>query len=128
VVTDRLPDVIRSGGEWISSLEVDNAALQPPSISQAAVIAMPHPRWGERALLVATVQSSDIPPVDEPRRRHGGVCPTRWSFPDCVLFVSELPTGPTGKVLKRELRALLDPRGTDTPASGSTGLSAWSLS
>jgi fatty-acyl-CoA synthase len=102
-LTDRTKDVIKSGGEWISSVELENAAIAHPAVAEAAVIAAPHPRWGERPLLVIV------------RKPGGDVCATRlrnflaehvarWWLPDAVEFVDDIPHTGTGKISKKDLR------------------------
>jgi len=102
-IVDRSKDIIKSGGEWISSVAIENAALGHPGIQQAAVIAVAHPRWQERPLLLAVrrpgaaVTESD---VIAHLRQHV----VNWWLPDAVLFLEELPTTATGKVQKQVLR------------------------
>jgi 3-(methylthio)propionyl---CoA ligase len=102
-VTDRTKDLIKSGGEWISSIDVENAAMGHPGISIAAVIGAPHERWGERPLLVA-VPATDPPPSKESVLEHLGGFLADWQLPDEVIFVEALPMGATGKVQKTKLR------------------------
>jgi fatty-acyl-CoA synthase len=102
-ITDRTKDLIKSGGEWISSIDVENAAMGHPGISMAAVIGVPHERWGERPLLVA-VASSDPPPTKDSVLEHLGDSLAQWQLPDEVIFVDTLPMGATGKVQKTKLR------------------------
>ena len=103
-IVDRSKDVIKSGGEWISSIELENAALSHPGVAEAAVIGVSHPRWGERPLLL--VRRSDAePPVDAAGLREflaGKVA--KWWLPDAVEFVAELPHTATGKLQKTALR------------------------
>ncbi|HJQ57061.1 MAG TPA: long-chain fatty acid--CoA ligase [Vineibacter sp.] len=102
-IVDRSKDVIKSGGEWISSVAVENAALDHPAIAQAAVVAMPHARWQERPLLVAVRKAGqDIERdalLDFLRPRMAS-----WWLPDDVVFVESLPMTATGKVHKLTLR------------------------
>jgi fatty-acyl-CoA synthase len=102
-ITDRTKDLIKSGGEWISSIDVENAAMGHPGISMAAVIGVPHERWGERPLLVA-VPASDPPPTKASVLEHLGGSLATWQLPDEVIFVDALPMGATGKVQKTKLR------------------------
>jgi acyl-CoA synthetase (AMP-forming)/AMP-acid ligase II len=103
-LVDRSKDVIKSGGEWISSQALEDAAASHPAVREAAVIAMPHPRWQERPLLVvvaaAAVTGQDL-------RAHLAALVPKWWLPDAVAFVDTLPHGPTGKLAKRELREWL---------------------
>jgi len=102
-LTDRAKDVIKSGGEWISTLDLEDAVCSHPAVAMAAAIGMPHPKWDERPLLLVTLrpgQSAD----PEALKAHVAERVAKWWTPDEVRIVSELPLGPTGKVLKRELR------------------------
>lgn len=102
-IVDRTKDVIKSGGEWISSIDLENAAVGHPEIAEAAVIAVAHPKWGERPLLVAVREPNgtvDKAGVLEYLRDHIA----GWQLPDDVQFVSELPHGATGKLQKAKLR------------------------
>jgi fatty-acyl-CoA synthase len=105
-LTDRAKDVIKSGGEWISTLDLEDAACSHPAVAMAAAIGMPHPKWDERPLLLVTLRPGQT--VDpETVRAHVGERVAKWWTPDEVRIVAELPLGPTGKVLKRELREAL---------------------
>jgi acyl-CoA synthetase (AMP-forming)/AMP-acid ligase II len=102
-LTDRAKDVIKSGGEWISTLDLEEAVCSHPAVAMAAAIGVPHPKWDERPLLLVTLrpgQSAD----PEDLKAHVAERVARWWTPDEVRIVPELPLGPTGKVLKRELR------------------------
>jgi len=102
-ITDRHKDVIKSGGEWISSIDLENEAMSHPKVAEAAVIALPHPKWSERPLLVVVPRAGDPPSRDE-LLRHLEERVARWWLPDDVVFVDELPHTATGKVSKRTLR------------------------
>ena len=103
-ITDRSKDVIKSGGEWISSVELENAAVGCPGVAEAAAIGVPHPKWDERPLLLvmrkagADVSADDI-------RAHLALHVAKWWLPDEILFVDSLPHTATGKLLKMALRA-----------------------
>ncbi|MFO0669409.1 MAG: 3-(methylthio)propionyl-CoA ligase [Polyangiaceae bacterium] len=102
-ITDRTKDVIKSGGEWISSIDLENLAMAHPAVAQAAVIGMPHPKWDERPLLVVVKR----PGVDVTKEElltffHGKVA--KYWLPDDVQFIDAIPLGPTGKILKTKLR------------------------
>ena len=102
-ITDRSKDLIRSGGEWISSIDLENAAVGHPDLSEAAVIAVPHPKWGERPLLIAVCRPGAA--VDKAAILEylaGKVA--KWWLPDDVVFVEELPHTATGKLKKTALR------------------------
>ncbi len=102
-ITDRTKDVIKSGGEWISSIDVENAASSHPEISQCAVIGVYHPKWEERPLLI-------VVPVKGANPDRGEILAflenrmAKWWLPDDVVFVEELPLTATGKVRKTALR------------------------
>ena len=102
-LTDRTKDVIKSGGEWISSVELENAAVGHPAVAEAACIGMPHPKWDERPVLFVV-------------RKEGAACSdtevveflsdkvAKWWLPDAVEFVDEIPHTATGKISKKDLR------------------------
>jgi acyl-CoA synthetase (AMP-forming)/AMP-acid ligase II len=103
IIVDRSKDVIKSGGEWISSIDLENAAMGHPDIAEAAVIALPHPKWDERPLLIV-VPKPGRTPTKESISAFLGDKIAKWQLPDDVVFVPELPHGATGKVLKTKLR------------------------
>src|SRR6185437_3336749 len=103
-LTDRLKDVIKSGGEWISSIEVENIALSHPDVFEAAVIAIPHPVWQERPLLIVQPRPGHAPTKDS-ILAFLSTRIAKWWMPDDVIFVDSLPHTATGKLLKTELRA-----------------------
>jgi 3-(methylthio)propionyl---CoA ligase len=102
-IADRRKDVIKSGGEWISSIDLENAAMGHAAVAEAAVVAVPHPRWGERPLLVATLRPGCTVAQEELIALLGERFP-RWMLPDDVVILPELPYTATGKVLKTQLR------------------------
>jgi len=102
-ITDRAKDVIKSGGEWISSIDVENEAVGCPGIAEAAVIAVPHPKWDERPLVLA-VKEKDADVTKEQVLEHLKKSLAKWQLPDDVVFVAELPHTATGKLLKNLLR------------------------
>lgn len=102
-ITDRSKDVIKSGGEWISSIDVENEAVGCPGIVEAAVIAVPHPKWDERPLVIA-VRAEDHPVTRDDVIAHLQSTLAKWQLPDDVVFVDELPHTATGKLLKTKLR------------------------
>ncbi|MBA1145472.1 long-chain-fatty-acid--CoA ligase [Ectothiorhodospiraceae bacterium WFHF3C12] len=102
-LVDRSKDVIKSGGEWISSVELENAAATHPEVAEAAVIALPHPKWQERPLLiVARKPGSQVSGADIVE--HLKPLVVSWWLPDDVVFVDELPHTATGKIQKTKLR------------------------
>jgi acyl-CoA synthetase (AMP-forming)/AMP-acid ligase II len=102
-ITDRSKDVIKSGGEWISSIELENIAVAHPGVAEAAVIGVRHPKWDERPLLVAVRKSGASVTREELLKFYDGKVPTWW-MPDDVAFIDELPHTATGKLLKTKLR------------------------
>jgi fatty-acyl-CoA synthase len=103
-ITDRAKDIIKSGGEWISSVILENAAMGHPGILHAAVVGVRHPRWQERPLLIC-VARGDTPPTLEQVNAYLATKVPKWWLPDAVEFVDALPLGSTGKIQKSELRA-----------------------
>ncbi|GGH25067.1 methylmercaptopropionate CoA ligase [Cribrihabitans marinus] len=113
-IRDRSKDIIKSGGEWISSVELENIAVGHPQLADAAVVGVPHRKWDERPVLVAVPEDGETPAEAEllaffeDRIAH-------WQIPDRVVFIDTLPRNATGKVLKRSLREqfrdLLQPAG-----------------
>ncbi len=107
-ITDRAKDVIKSGGEWISSIAMEDAAMAHSSVAVAAVIGVPHPRWGERPLLIlqpavgADIVEADLRAFLEARL-------ARWEVPEAMIVLPAMPLGPTGKVDKKVLRQLYQP-------------------
>jgi fatty-acyl-CoA synthase len=105
-LTDRSKDVIKSGGEWISSIDLENAAIAHEDVGEAAAIAIPHVKWGERPLLIVTPRAGrPLPQRDAVIALLGRHFP-RWMLPDDVLVVDELPHTATGKIMKTRLREL----------------------
>jgi len=102
-ITDRSKDVIKSGGEWISSIELENLAIAHPQVAEAAVIGVPHPKWSERPLLVVVRKPDATVTKEELLAFYDGKVATWWK-PDAVEFVNELPHTATGKLLKTKLR------------------------
>ncbi len=102
-IVDRSKDVIKSGGEWISSIELENAAVGCPGVLEAAVIGVPHPKWDERPLLIVVRKSgASVTRADMLAYLTGRIA--KWWMPDDVVFVDELPHTATGKLLKTALR------------------------
>jgi fatty-acyl-CoA synthase len=103
-ITDRSKDVIKSGGEWISSVELENAIMAHPDVVEAAVVAVPDPRWDERPL--ACVVLEDGASVDaEALREFLGASVARWQLPERWAFIAEVPKTSVGKFDKKVLRA-----------------------
>ena len=95
---------MKSGGEWISSIDVENAALACKGLANCAVIGVPHPKWHERPLLVA-VKAPGAAPTKEEILDVLGSKIAKWQMPDDVVFVDALPMTATGKISKKDLRA-----------------------
>jgi len=103
LITDRSKDVIKSGGEWISSIELENLAVGHPDVAEAAVIGIAHPKWDERPLLVIITKPDRAPTKDEILAFMSGKI-AKWWMPDDVVFVDTIPHTATGKILKTALR------------------------
>jgi fatty-acyl-CoA synthase len=102
-ITDRAKDVIKSGGEWISSIEIENIAAGHPKALLAAVIGVTHPKWDERPLLIVRLRDGETADPGEFLKYLDGKI-ARWWMPDDVAFVDEIPLGATGKIDKKLLR------------------------
>jgi fatty-acyl-CoA synthase len=102
-IQDRVKDVIKSGGEWISSVALENALMAHPAVAEAAVIAVPHPHWGERPLAVVVLRPGASATPEELR---AFLAPSfvRYALPDAFEFVAEIPKTSTGKLQKSVLR------------------------
>ena len=105
-ITDRSRDVIKSGGEWISSIDMENIAVAHPAIQEAAVIGIKHPKWDERPLVVAVKKAGQDVSREELLKFYEGKI-AKWWMPDDVVFVAELPHTATGKLSKLTLRQQL---------------------
>ena len=102
-ITDRAKDVIKSGGEWISSIDVENLAVGHPKVAEAAVIGVSHPKWDERPLLVIALKKGETVTKEELLEfMHGKIA--KWWMPDDVVFVEDIPHTATGKIQKITLR------------------------
>ena len=102
-ITDRSKDVIKSGGEWISSIDLENLAVGHPAVAEAAVIGVAHPKWDERPLLIVVPKPGTTPRKEEVLEFLAPKI-AKWWMPDDVVVVEELPHTATGKLLKTELR------------------------
>jgi fatty-acyl-CoA synthase len=102
-ITDRAKDVIKSGGEWISSIEIENLAAGHPKAMLAAVIGVAHPKWDERPLLLVKLKDGETATADEFLHYLDGKI-ARWWMPDDVVFVDDIPLGATGKIDKKLIR------------------------
>ncbi len=103
VITDRSKDVIKSGGEWISSIDLENAAMGCPGVAEAAVIGVAHPKWDERPLLIVVKRpEATVGKAEVLKFLEGKIA--KWWMPDDVQFIDAIPHGATGKILKTALR------------------------
>jgi fatty-acyl-CoA synthase len=102
-ITDRSKDVIKSGGEWISSIDLENLAVGHPKVAEAAVIGVRHPKWDERPLLIVVLKKDQTATKEDILGFMEGKI-AKWWMPDDVAFVTEIPHTATGKILKTELR------------------------
>ncbi len=105
-ITDRSKDVIKSGGEWISSIDIENIAMAHPAVAMAACVGIRHPKWDERPIVVVVTKPGAQVSRDELLDFYQGKT-AKWQIPDDVVFVDAIPLGATGKMLKTELRKKL---------------------
>jgi fatty-acyl-CoA synthase len=106
-ITDRAKDIVKSGGEWISSIEIENIVVGHPKVALAAVIGVVHPKWDERPILLVMLRPGEAAEPEEFRNFLADKI-ARWWMPDDVLFVDDIPLGPTGKIDKKRIRAGLE--------------------
>ncbi|HWA61894.1 MAG TPA: AMP-binding protein, partial [Caulobacteraceae bacterium] len=106
-ITDRAKDVIKSGGEWISSIEIENIAAGHPKAALAAVIGVTHPKWDERPLLLVKLKDGESATKDEFLKFLEGKI-AKWWMPDDVQFVDDIPLGATGKIDKKLIRQRME--------------------
>jgi fatty-acyl-CoA synthase len=102
-ITDRSKDVIKSGGEWISSIDLENLAVGHPKVAEAAVIGVYHPKWDERPLLIVQLKPDQSATREEILQYMDGKI-AKWWMPDDVIFIDAIPHTATGKILKTALR------------------------
>ena len=105
-ITDRSKDVIKSGGEWISSIDIENIAVSHPAVAMAACVGMRHPKWDERPVVVVVKKPGAQLSREELLQFYQGKT-AKWQIPDDVVFVEAIPMGATGKMLKTRLREQL---------------------
>ena len=103
-ITDRAKDVIKSGGEWISSIDIENFAVGHPAVANAAAIGLPHPKWDERPLLIIELKPGQSASREDLLNYLNGKI-AKWWMPDDVVFTDKIPLGATGKINKLALRA-----------------------
>ncbi len=114
IITDRSKDLIKSGGEWISSVDLENHIVAMPGVAQACAVAVPHPKWDERPVVLVVCDQGmniDASQVIE----HCATQFARWQLPDDVLFVDSIPLTTTGKMSKKHVRAELESQGYQLP-------------
>tara|TARA_B100000676_G_C18086697_1_gene855662 strand:+ start:3197 stop:4837 length:1641 start_codon:yes stop_codon:yes gene_type:complete len=114
IITDRAKDLIKSGGEWISSVDMENHIASLPAIAMAAVVAQPHPKWDERPVAVV-VKNGDANISAEDIVAHCATTFAKWQLPDDVVFVDAIPLTSTGKMDKKTVRARLQEDGYQLP-------------
>jgi fatty-acyl-CoA synthase len=102
-IVDRTKDLIKSGGEWISSVDLENTLVAHPAVREAAVIAVPHPKWSERPLAVVVLRDGATATAEELREFLGAHF-AKFQIPDAVVFIDAIPKTSTGKLLKSALR------------------------
>jgi fatty-acyl-CoA synthase len=105
-ITDRSKDVIKSGGEWISSIDIENIAMAHPDVAMAACVGMPHPKWDERPVVCVVKKLGSALTAAELIKFYEGKT-AKWQIPDDAIFVEAIPLGATGKMLKTKLREQL---------------------
>jgi 3-(methylthio)propionyl---CoA ligase len=105
-ITDRSKDVIKSGGEWISSIDVENIAMAHPAVAMAACIGVAHPKWDERPIVCVVLKPEQTLSKEALLQSYEGKI-AKWQIPDDVVFVASIPLGATGKMLKTKLREQL---------------------
>ena len=105
-ITDRSKDVIKSGGEWISSIDIENIAVAHPAVAMAACIGVAHPKWDERPIVIVVKRPGAEVTRDELLKFYDGKT-AKWQIPDDVVFADAIPLGATGKILKTKLRETL---------------------
>jgi len=114
IIADRSKDMIKSGGEWISSVDLENHIVALPGIMQAAVVAQPHPKWDERPVALLVLDEGSKVTADEVLA-HCSSCFAKWQLPDDILYVENLPHTSTGKIDKKVIRANLQEEGYQLP-------------
>lgn len=114
IISDRSKDLVKSGGEWISSVDLENHIVAMPGVAQACVVAQPHPKWDERPVALVIVDSGAE--VDKQTiLEHCGTAFAKWQLPDDVLYVESIPLTSTGKMDKKIVRANLESQGYQLP-------------
>ena len=120
-LVDRTKDLIKSGGEWISSVDLENAIMGHPAVAEAAVIALPHPRWMERPFACVVLKDGESLTKEE-LLTYLSERVEKWGLPDDVEFIDEIPKTSVGKFSKRTLRERFADRQLGDPADPMRGL------
>ena len=114
IISDRSKDLVKSGGEWISSVDLENTIVAVDGVAQACVVAQPHPKWDERPVaLVVKSEGSSV--TKESILEHVAETFAKWQLPDDILFVDSIPLTSTGKMDKKVVRADLESQGYQLP-------------
>ncbi len=100
---DRAKDLVKSGGEWISSVDLENCLMGHPAVKEACVVGLPHPKWQERPLAAVVLKPGQAASGEE-LRKHLAVTFAKWQLPDAIVFVEAIPRTSVGKFKKMELR------------------------
>jgi fatty-acyl-CoA synthase len=103
-IADRTKDLIKSGGEWISSVDLENAIMSHPKVREAAVVGIPHPKWDERPLACVVLKDGETA-TEEEILEHLRPLVAKWWLPDAVEFIDEVPKTSVGKFSKKDLRS-----------------------
>ena len=114
MIADRSKDLIKSGGEWISSVDLENHIVAMPGVAQAAVVARPHPKWDERPVALV-IMSDDAELNPEAVVEHCSNIFAKWQLPDEIIETTNIPLTSTGKIDKKAIRARLAEEGYQLP-------------
>jgi fatty-acyl-CoA synthase len=115
IISDRSKDLVKSGGEWISSVDLENHIVGVPGVAQACVVAQPHPKWDERPVaLIVLEPGKEV--TQEQVLAHCETAFAKWQLPDEVLYIDAIPLTSTGKMDKKVVRADLDAKGYQLPS------------
>jgi fatty-acyl-CoA synthase len=114
IISDRSKDLIKSGGEWISSVDLENHIVGMPGVRQAAVVAQPHPKWDERPVALVVLSEGAKVSKDDVLQHCASIF-AKWQLPDDILYVESIPLTSTGKIDKKVIRAQLQEKGYQLP-------------
>jgi len=114
IISDRSKDLVKSGGEWISSVDLENHIVGLAGVAQACVVAQPHPKWDERPVALVVLEAG-AEVSKEAIAEHCATAFAKWQLPDDVLYIDSIPLTSTGKMNKKEVRADLDAQGYQLP-------------